>query len=159
MVGIIIWLIIGGMSGWLASRNKRADGQHGVMFNIIVGIVGAMIGGSIAISSDSGPSIMGGGTMAPKAWIFSLLGAVILVAIINLVKIRVGIILMALGFILSSILFTFVSSTQLLGIQCYHFGEITLSTNCINPQVYRGAWVLAAAVVGLGGWIELRMRR
>ena len=45
MMGIIIWLIVGGLIGWIASMIMKTDGQQGIFLNIIVGIVGAMIGG------------------------------------------------------------------------------------------------------------------
>ena len=44
-MGIIIWLIVGGICGWLASLIMRTDAQQGIILNIIVGIVGAFIAG------------------------------------------------------------------------------------------------------------------
>ena len=44
-MGIILWLIVGGIIGWLASMIMRTDAQQGIFLNIIVGIVGAFIGG------------------------------------------------------------------------------------------------------------------
>ena len=46
-MGIILWLIIGGVIGWLASMIMRTDAQQGIFLNIIVGIVGAFIGGML----------------------------------------------------------------------------------------------------------------
>ena len=46
-MGFIIWLIIGGVVGWLASLIMRTDAQQGVLLNIVVGIVGAFIAGLI----------------------------------------------------------------------------------------------------------------
>ena len=45
MMGIIIWLVVGGVIGWLASLVMRTDGQQGILLNVIVGIVGAFLGG------------------------------------------------------------------------------------------------------------------
>ena len=45
MMGIIIWLIVGGVIGWLASMIMKTDGQQGIFLNIIVGIIGAFLGG------------------------------------------------------------------------------------------------------------------
>ena len=45
MIGIIIWLVVGGVVGWLASIVMRTDAQQGILLNIVVGIVGAFIGG------------------------------------------------------------------------------------------------------------------
>ena len=46
-MGIIIWLIVGGVVGWLASLIMRTDAQQGIILNIVVGIVGAVIAGLI----------------------------------------------------------------------------------------------------------------
>ena len=76
-MGIIIWLIIGGIVGWLASIIMKRDGQQGILLNIIVGIVGALIAGFL----------FGGGineAITVRTFIFSLIGAVILLAIVNL---------------------------------------------------------------------------
>jgi uncharacterized membrane protein YeaQ/YmgE (transglycosylase-associated protein family) len=80
-MGIILWLIVGGVIGWLASIIMRTDAQQGIVLNIIVGIVGAFIGGLII----SGGSI----NAAPlnlTSFLVSLLGAVILLAIVNLIR-------------------------------------------------------------------------
>ena len=80
-MGIIIWLIIGGVIGWLASIIMRTDGQQGIFLNIIVGIVGAFIGGLII----SGGSINNAG-LTIQSFLVSLLGAIVLLAIVNLVR-------------------------------------------------------------------------
>ena len=46
-MGIILWLVVGGVIGWLASMVMRTDAQQGILLNIVVGIVGAFIGGLI----------------------------------------------------------------------------------------------------------------
>ncbi|MFA0922341.1 GlsB/YeaQ/YmgE family stress response membrane protein [Xanthomonas fragariae] len=76
-MGIIIWLIVGGIVGWLASIIMRRDAQQGIILNVVVGIVGAMIAGFL-----SGNSINQGVTLMTFVW--SLIGAVILLAIVNL---------------------------------------------------------------------------
>ena len=76
-MGIIIWLIVGGIVGWLASLIMRRDGQQGILLNIIVGIVGALLAGWI----------FGGGineAITVRTFLFSIIGAVILLAIVNL---------------------------------------------------------------------------
>jgi len=80
-MGIILWLIIGGVIGWLASMIMRTDAQQGIFLNIIVGIVGAFIGGLII----SGGSI-NNTPLTIQSFLVSLLGAVILLAIVNLVR-------------------------------------------------------------------------
>lgn len=76
-MGIIIWLIMGGIVGWLASIIMKRDGQQGIFLNIIVGIIGSMIAGFL----------FGGGindAITFRTFLFSLIGAVILLAIVNL---------------------------------------------------------------------------
>lgn len=80
MVGIIIWLVVGGVVGWLASMIMRTDAQQGVVLNVIVGIIGAAIAGLIL----GGGSINDGITI--ESFLYSLLGAVVLLAIVNLVR-------------------------------------------------------------------------
>lgn len=79
-MGIILWLVIGGVVGWLASMIMRTDAQQGVLLNIVVGVVGAFVGGLI----------FNGGTinqvLTVNSFIVSLIGAVILLAIVNLVR-------------------------------------------------------------------------
>lgn len=78
-MGLIVWLIIGGVIGWLASLIMRTDGQQGILLNIVVGIIGAFIGGLLF-----GGSINQGITL--MSFVVSLVGAVILLAIVNLVR-------------------------------------------------------------------------
>ena len=80
-MGIILWLIIGGVIGWIASMIMRTDAQQGILLNIVVGIVGAFIGGLIL----SGGSI-NNAPLTLTSFIVSLLGAIILLAIVNLVR-------------------------------------------------------------------------
>ena len=80
-MGIILWLIIGGVIGWLASIIMRTDAQQGIFLNIVVGIVGAFLGGLII----SGGSI-NNAPLNITSFLVSLLGAVILLGIVNLVR-------------------------------------------------------------------------
>jgi uncharacterized membrane protein YeaQ/YmgE (transglycosylase-associated protein family) len=79
-MAIIIWLILGGVIGWLASILMRTDGQQGIILNIVVGIVGAFIGG-IIFNHD-----MNRMDFSLTALIEAFIGAVILLAIVNLVR-------------------------------------------------------------------------
>lgn len=81
IMGIILWLIVGGVIGWLASMVMRTDAQQGILLNIVVGIVGAFIGGLIF----SGGSINNAG-LTLYSFLVSLVGAIILLAIVNLVR-------------------------------------------------------------------------
>ena len=81
MINLLIWLIVGGVIGWIASMIMRTDAQQGIFLNIIVGIVGAFIGGLII----SGGSI-NNAPLNITSFLVSLVGAVILLAIVNLVR-------------------------------------------------------------------------
>jgi uncharacterized membrane protein YeaQ/YmgE (transglycosylase-associated protein family) len=80
-MGFIIWLIIGGVVGWLASIVMRTDAQQGILMNIIVGIVGAVIGGLIL-----GRGNINNAGLSVSSFLVSLVGAIILLAIVNLVR-------------------------------------------------------------------------
>ena len=80
-MGLIVWLIVGGVIGWLASLIMRTDAQQGIFLNIVVGIVGAFIGGLLI----SGGSI-NSAPLTVTSFLVSLLGAVVLLAIVNLVR-------------------------------------------------------------------------
>ena len=80
-MGIIIWLVIGGVIGWLASIIMRTDAQQGIFLNIVVGVVGAIIGGLLF----TGGSI-NNAPLTIYSFLVSLVGAVVLLAIVNLVR-------------------------------------------------------------------------
>jgi uncharacterized membrane protein YeaQ/YmgE (transglycosylase-associated protein family) len=78
----IIWmLIVGGVVGWLASLLAKTDGQMGLIANIVVGIIGSALGFWIAGQLGVG----GGGTVV--RWLIAIGGAVVLIAILKLLKI------------------------------------------------------------------------
>jgi len=81
-MGIIIWLIMGGVVGWVASLIMGTDGQQGIILNVVVGIVGALIGGWLIGPLLGAGSINEGITV--MSFIVSLIGAVILLAILSL---------------------------------------------------------------------------
>ncbi|WP_394999106.1 GlsB/YeaQ/YmgE family stress response membrane protein [Sphingomonas sp.] len=81
VLGLIIWLVIGGICGWLASLIMRTDGQQGIILNVIVGIVGSVIANLIFNREG-----LNAAPLSVTAFLWSLLGAVILLAIVNLVR-------------------------------------------------------------------------
>lgn len=83
-MGIIMWLIIGGIVGWLASIIMKRDGQQGILLNIVVGIVGAFLGGFL-IAPMVGTGTINSG-LSLGSFLTSLAGAVILLGIVNLFK-------------------------------------------------------------------------
>ena len=85
MINFIVWLILGGIIGWIASKIMRTDAQQGIFLNIIVGIIGAMLGGFL-ISPLLGIATINQNDFSIAALLVSLLGAVILLAIVNLIR-------------------------------------------------------------------------
>lgn len=83
-MGFLVWLIVGGIVGWLASLVMRTDGQQGILLNVVVGIVGAFIGGWV-ISPLVGVGTINEGISIGSV-VVSLIGAVILLAIVNLFR-------------------------------------------------------------------------
>jgi uncharacterized membrane protein YeaQ/YmgE (transglycosylase-associated protein family) len=86
-MGIILWLIIGGVVGWLASLVMRRDASQGIILNIVVGIVGSMLGAWLIGPLIGAPSI-NSGQISVASLLVSFLGAVILLAIVNLISRR-----------------------------------------------------------------------
>ena len=84
-MGIIITLIIGGIIGWLASILMRTDGQQGLFLNVVVGIVGAMLGGWL-LSPLVGVGTINQDNFSLPALLVSFVGAAILLAIVNLFR-------------------------------------------------------------------------
>lgn len=84
-MNIIIWLVVGGIIGWLASLIMRTDGQQGIFLNIVVGIVGAFIGG-LLLSPIVGAGTINNSGLSLASVLVSLGGAVILLAIVNLFR-------------------------------------------------------------------------
>ena len=84
-MNFIIWLVIGGLIGWVASMIMKTDAQQGVVLNVVVGIVGAFLGGWL-ISPLVGVPTINQDAFSLSALLVSLVGAVILLAIVNLVR-------------------------------------------------------------------------
>jgi uncharacterized membrane protein YeaQ/YmgE (transglycosylase-associated protein family) len=84
-MNFIIWLIVGGIIGWLASLMMKTDGQQGIVLNVVVGIVGALLGGWL-ISPLLGVGTINQNNFSLPALLVSFLGAAILLAIVNLFR-------------------------------------------------------------------------
>lgn len=81
----IIWLVISGIIGWLASMLMRTDGEQGIVLNVVVGIVGAFLGGWL-LSPLFGTGTINGDDFSLASLLTSFLGSVILLAIVNLIR-------------------------------------------------------------------------
>lgn len=84
-MGIIILLVVGGLIGWVASMIMRTDAQQGIILNIVVGIVGSLLAGFLLTPLIGGAPITSGEISLPSILV-SLLGALILLAIVNLFR-------------------------------------------------------------------------
>jgi len=83
-MGWIIAIIVGGVAGWLASLVMNRDASMGIFWNIIVGIIGAVLGNAVlAPLLGIGGSIQ---TFNLGGFIIAILGAIVLLAIVNLVQ-------------------------------------------------------------------------
>jgi uncharacterized membrane protein YeaQ/YmgE (transglycosylase-associated protein family) len=81
-MGIILWIIFGALVGWIASIIMKTDAQQGALLNIVVGIVGAVLGGYImSFFGESGTS-----GFNLYSFLVALLGAVVLIAIVKAIK-------------------------------------------------------------------------
>jgi uncharacterized membrane protein YeaQ/YmgE (transglycosylase-associated protein family) len=85
MINFIIWLIIGGVVGWLASKVMGTDKQQGIGLNIVVGIIGAYLGG-LLISPLLGAGTINQSDFSLPGLLVSFIGAVILLAIVNMFR-------------------------------------------------------------------------
>ena len=84
MLSFIIWLIVGGIIGWLASLIMKTDAHQGILLNVVVGIIGAFIGGWLIAPLIGGSTGTGGFDI--MGLIAALIGAIILLAIVNLFR-------------------------------------------------------------------------
>jgi uncharacterized membrane protein YeaQ/YmgE (transglycosylase-associated protein family) len=74
---LIVTLVVGGIIGWLAGLIMGTDHQMGVLANILIGVVGSVLG--LWLAGVLGLSVAGG----PARWLVSLVGAIILIGIVR----------------------------------------------------------------------------
>lgn len=82
-MNIVLWIIFGGLAGWIASLIVGSDARFGVVGNIIIGIIGAFLGGWIAdrVGMGGGPGVERPTSIG--SFIVAVLGAIILLVLIN----------------------------------------------------------------------------
>jgi uncharacterized membrane protein YeaQ/YmgE (transglycosylase-associated protein family) len=83
-MNFIGWIIIGGLLGWIASKVMNTDAQQGIILNVVVGIIGAFLGG-LVIAPLLGTGTINDGDFSLASLGVSFLGAIVLLAIANLV--------------------------------------------------------------------------
>jgi uncharacterized membrane protein YeaQ/YmgE (transglycosylase-associated protein family) len=86
-MNFIVWLVVGGIIGWIASLIMKTDAQQGLFLNIVVGIVGALLGGWL-ISPLVGEGTVNQGDFSLGGLLVSLAGAIILLFLVNLIRKR-----------------------------------------------------------------------
>lgn len=84
-MNIVLWLIFGGLAGWIASVIAGNDAGLGIIGNIVVGIVGAFIGGFAADQMGVGGPRGAERPTDIMSFVWAVIGAIILLALINLV--------------------------------------------------------------------------
>lgn len=84
-MNFIIWLVVGGLIGWVASMVMKTDGQQGLILNVVVGIIGAMLGGWF-IAPLFGTGTINQNDFSLPGLLVSFLGAIVLLAIVNLFR-------------------------------------------------------------------------
>ena len=84
-MNVIIWLVVGGLIGWLASKIMNTDARQGIGLNVVVGVIGALLAGWL-ITPLIGGATINQGDFSLSGLVISLLGAIILLAIVNLFR-------------------------------------------------------------------------
>ena len=84
-MNFMLWIIIGGLLGWIASLIMRTNAQQGLFLNIVVGIIGALVAGFV-LTPLFGIGTINQNNFSLPALLVSLLGAIILLAIVNLFR-------------------------------------------------------------------------
>ncbi len=84
-MNLIIWLVVGGTIGWLASLVMKTDAQQGLILNVVVGIVGALLGGWL-LSPLLGAGTVNQGDFSLMGLLVSFGGAIMLLVVVNLFR-------------------------------------------------------------------------
>jgi uncharacterized membrane protein YeaQ/YmgE (transglycosylase-associated protein family) len=82
-INILVWLIIGGLAGWLASVVMKTNSQQGLFLDIVVGIVGGLIGGIVLDAPGVGGAVTG---LNIASLLTAFIGAVILLFLVKAMR-------------------------------------------------------------------------
>ncbi len=85
MTAFLVYIVVGGLIGWVASIVMHTNGQQGILLNIVVGILGAFIAG-LVLSPLFGISTISQGNYSVAAILVTLFGAIILLAVVNMFR-------------------------------------------------------------------------
>ena len=86
-MNFIVWLIVGGLLGWVATMIMGTNDRQGIVLNVVVGIVGAALGGFL-LAPMLGTGTINQGDLSMSSLVVSLLGALILLAIVGFFRRR-----------------------------------------------------------------------
>jgi uncharacterized membrane protein YeaQ/YmgE (transglycosylase-associated protein family) len=86
MINFILWLLFGALVGWLASIVMHTNAQQGALLNIVVGIVGAFLGGFLFNLFGVGGATINNNNFSLSSLLVSFIGAVVLLGIVNMVR-------------------------------------------------------------------------
>lgn len=86
-MNLLLWIVIGGVIGWIASKIMGTDAEQGVILNIVVGVIGAFIAGMF-LSPLLGVGTINQNNFSLPSLLVSLGGAIVLLAIVNLFRRR-----------------------------------------------------------------------
>jgi uncharacterized membrane protein YeaQ/YmgE (transglycosylase-associated protein family) len=84
-MNFVIWLIVGGILGWLASIVMKTNGQMGLILNVVVGIIGAFVAG-VVLTPRLGIATINQNNFSLPGLLVSFVGAVILLAVVSLIR-------------------------------------------------------------------------
>lgn len=85
LVNIIAWIVLGAIAGYIAGLLVKGDSRWGVIGHIVLGIVGAFVGGFLADALGFGKGAAGGGDVVNiYSIIVAVIGAVIVVLVVNM---------------------------------------------------------------------------
>jgi len=84
-MNFLLWVIVGGIIGWIASMIMKTNAQQGILLNIVVGVVGAFLAGMV-LSPLFGTGTINQSNFSFPSLLISLGGAVVLLVIVNLFR-------------------------------------------------------------------------
>ncbi|MEK7582836.1 MAG: GlsB/YeaQ/YmgE family stress response membrane protein [Patescibacteria group bacterium] len=82
-MNILLWIVFGALVGWIASKVMHTDAQQGLVMNVVVGIIGAFLGGWIFQSFGSSGAVTG---FNLYSFIVALVGAIVLIWIVKMIR-------------------------------------------------------------------------
>lgn len=89
LITIIAWIVLGAIAGWIAGLLVRGDERWGIVGHIVLGIVGAFVGGFLADALGFGKGAAGGGDVVNLySIVVAVIGAVIVVVLFNMLTRR-----------------------------------------------------------------------